>query len=291
MKLLRHLEDIDPSEVTLCGLPATKKKFLFFKHDMPRSLDNPKDMQGDSDTKKINFKKVNNIMDEDLKKILKEYFGEEVSFDTEEFEKAKLSDKALNALKGALNLINKYKADFPDDLKKAVGVLAKYSSYGYGYPAEKNEDKKNEDKKDEKVEKAGKTLSKDTVSKVRSVVKAFNELQNVVKALNDLLPEEDQKKLKKSDAPEGKDANEEFTKVLSEVTDIAKKLEGRLEEKDQTIEKLGKDLKEKDEGISKLSKRLETLEKDKGIKKTIEGQDDDGDDEGKPKKKWTSFGV
>ena len=290
MKLLRRLEDIDPSEVTLCGLPATRKKFLFFKNSMQRLLDTFEGMQGDSDTQKINIKKVN-IMDPELKKLLDSYFGEEVSFDTEEFEKAKLSDKALNALKGALNLVNKYKADFPDDLKKAVGVLAKYSSYGYGYPAEKNEDKKNEDKENEKVEKAGKTLSKDTVSKVRSVVKAFNELQNVVKALNDLLPEEDQKKLKKSDAPEGKDADIEFKKALDEVTDIAKKLEGKLEEKDQTIEKLGKDLGEKDKSTSELIKRLETLEKAKGAKKQIEGQDEE-DGDGEVKKSddpWPSF--
>lgn len=272
MELLRRLEDIDPNEVSIVGLPATRKKFLFFKQDMQELLDTSEDMQGDSDIeKRRELNKMN--LNEELQKLLNNYFDEEVSFDPEEFEfeKAKLSDKALNALKGALNLINKYKADFPDDLKKAVGVLAKYSSYGYGYPAKKSDD--NED-----INKSGKTLSKDTVGKVKNVVKVFNELQSVIKALNELLPEEDQKKLKKSDATDGKDADEEFKGALDEVTDIAKKLEKKLEEKDQTIEKLGK--------------RLETVEKEKGIKKGIDSQDgDDGDDSSKSKKKWSSFGV
>lgn len=236
-------------------------------------------------------------MNQELKDLLDSYFDEEVSFAPEEFELEKaeeLSDKALNAIKGALKLISKYKADFPDDLKGAVGVLAKYASYGYGYPAKKKaEVKKEEDKKEEDkdIEKSGKALSKDTVGKIKNVVKAINSLNSVLKALNDLLPEEDREKLEKSAVVEGKDADKEFKNALDGVSDIAKKLEKKLEEKDQTIEKLGKDLEEKDKGMTKLSKRLETLEKEKGIKKTIEGQDDDGDDENKPKKKWSSFGV
>jgi len=204
-------------------------------------------------------------MNKELKKLLDSYFDEEVSFDPEEFEfeKAKLSDKALNALKGALNLVNKYKADFPDDLKKAVGVLAKYASYGYGYPAKKSDDDKNKD-----INKSGRTLSKDTVTKIKSVIKALNEL----------LPEEDREKLKKSVVDDdGKDADKEFKEALDEVTGIAKKLEKRLSEKDETIEK--------------LNKRLETVEKEKGIKKSIDGQDDDDDGSDKSKKKWGSFNL
>jgi len=259
MKLLRHLEDIDPSEVTLCGLPATRKKFLFFKQDMQRSLDTSKAMQGDSD-----IEKRNEVirMDPEIQKLLNEYFGEEVSI--EEFEKAELSEEAIKAIKGALNLINKYKADFPDDLKKAVGLLAKYAA-GYGYPAKKKEVKK---EGDQDLEKSGIVLSKDSIKKIK----------NVIKALKDLLPEiEANKGLEKSDDSE-EDAGKEFKKALAEVTDIAKKLEKKLEEKDQTIEKLGK--------------RLETVEKEKGIKKGIDSQDsDDGDDSNKSKKKWASFGV
>jgi len=375
---MANLKNIEPSEISFTDLPATRKKFLFFKRDMQELFDKYQDSSDiqkrkflivKKDDKKIsisiesdgtiketkiilNGEEIKNLQDfhfsfykprggedkvlagspiscsyskitetedgfkhsdtfylsksemevngmdmnKELKDLLDSYFDEEVSFAPEEFEleKAELSDKALNAIKGALKLIDKYKKDFPDDLKDAVGILAKYASYGYGYPAKKKEEvKKEEDKKEEdkNVEKSGKALSKDTVGKVKSVIKAFNELQNVVKALNDLLPEGDQIKLKKSDATEGKDADKEFKNALDEVSDIAKRLEKKLEEKDQTIEKLGKDLEEKDKGISELSKRLETLEKDKGIKKTIEGQDDGGDDENKPKKKWSSFGV
>ena len=63
MKLLRHLQDIDPTEVTLCGLPATRKKFLFFKSDMRRLLDTFGDSQGDSDIKIQIKKKVTKMFD------------------------------------------------------------------------------------------------------------------------------------------------------------------------------------------------------------------------------------
>lgn len=376
---MANLKNIEPSEISFTDLPATRKRFLFFKRDMQKLFDKYQDSSdihqrrfliAKKDDKKINIsiesdgtikgtkiivsgEEIKNLQDfhfsfykprgeegkeiagvspiscsyskitetedgfkhsdtfylsksemevngmdmnKELKDLLDSYFDEEVSFAPEEFEleKAELSDKALNAIKGALKLISKYKADFPDDLKGAVGVLAKYASYGYGYPAKKKgEVKKEEDKKveDKDVEKSGKALSKDTVGKIKNVIKAINGLNSVIKALNDLLPEEDRKDLEKSAVVEGKDADKEFKNALDEVSDIAKKLEKKLEEKDQTIEKLGKDLEEKDKGISELSKRLETLEKDKGIKKTIEGQDDGGDDENKPKKKWSSFGV
>jgi hypothetical protein len=257
---VRHLEDIDSKEVSYVSLPATRKRFLFIKQDMQELVDAfNKSMQVDSDIEKR--KEVKN-MDPELKKLLDDYFGEEVKLDTEEFEKAKLSDAALNSLKGALNILNKYKADFPADLKDAIGVLAKYSSYGYGYgyPAKK------EEKKDEKVEKSGRVLSKDTITKIK----------NIVKALNDLLPDIDKlEEVKKSDnVIEGKDAIEEFKKALEDgMSEITKKLEESLKDKDQIIEK--------------LSKRIEVVEKEKGIKKGIEGQDDDNNDA--PKKKWTSF--
>ena len=374
---MANLKNIEPSEISYTDLPATRKKFLFFKRDMQKLFEKYQDSSdiqkrrfliAKKNDKKISIsiesdgtikgtkiivsgEEIKNLQDfhfsfykprggegkeiagispiscsyskitetedgfkhsdtfylsksemevngmdmnKELKDLLDSYFDEEVSFAPEEFEleKAELSDKALNAIKGALKLISKYKADFPDDLKGAVGVLAKYASYGYGYPAKKKEEDKKGDKEGDKdVEKSGKALSKDTVGKIKNVIKAINGLNSVIKALNDLLPEGDREDLKKSVVVEGKDADKEFKDALDGISDIAKKLEKKLEEKDQTIEKLGKDLKEKDKGISELSKRLETLEKDKGIKKTIEGQDDGGDDDGKSKKKWSSFGV
>jgi len=74
-------------------------------------------------------------LDKEIKDLLIDYFGDE-----EEFEKniEKLPEKAVAALKKALELINKYSVDFPSDLKDAIGILAKYSTaygYGYGYPA------------------------------------------------------------------------------------------------------------------------------------------------------------
>ena len=73
----------------------------------------------------------------ELEELLNEYFE-----GNWEIEKKEIPKDALKALKEALTDINKYKADFPGDLLKAVGILAKYAGYGYGkYPVKKSGDK------------------------------------------------------------------------------------------------------------------------------------------------------
>ena len=94
--------------------------------------------------------------------------------------------------------------------------------------------KKEEDKG---VEKSGKALSKDTVGKIKNVVKAINSLNSVIKALNDLLPEGDREDLKKSVVDKGKDANEEFKNALDGISDITKKLEKKAAQKNATKKK------------------------------------------------------
>jgi len=203
-------------------------------------------------TETFYLSKGDEVMNPELVELLKEYLGDE--FDAEKFEKAeKLSDKALNAIKGALKLVNKYKADFPDDLKKVVGVLAKYAGYGYGYPAKK-----------EDVEKAGAKFSKETLEKLKKAIEALE-------ALKAVLPE----------------LKEQTEKSGTENSDIKKSIE-EITKKIEAIEK-GKQDGEKDElteTLKGLTERLEVVEKGTGVKKSIKGQDDD---DNLKKVNWPSF--
>jgi len=175
--------------------------------------------------------KGNDTMDTELITLLKEYFGEDIKIDVEK--KEELSDKTLDAVKGALKLVNKYKADFPDDLKKAVGTLAKYAGYGYGYPAKK-----------EKVSKAE--------------------------------PDSGQ-----PNEPTSKTSDpSEIQKSIEELTKSIEKLE---QEKNQQAQK------EISKTLEALSKRLEAVEKGTGIKKSVEGQDDDN--ESKVSDPWPSIKI
>lgn len=282
--MARELKDIEIAELSLVDLPANKKKFLFFKargegrgaggsaqgdggakfcvcpkcnySEEHGKLGEGKTtpcakikcpecgtlMQG-SDTKVL---KGDKIMDTEMQELLKSYFGEDVEID---FEKAEeLSDKALNAIKGALKLVNKYKTDFPDDLKKAVGVLAKYAGYGYGYPAKKQD-----------VEKSGAKFSKDTLEKLKKAIEALEALKGV--------PPELKGETQKSNAE----------KQIEKLTKSIEELENKKD--DESKVKLAKTLDE-------LTERLKVVEKGTGIKKSVEGQDDDSNAEDR---KWPSF--
>ncbi|GAH53334.1 unnamed protein product, partial [marine sediment metagenome] len=132
-------------------------------------------------------------------------------------------------------------------------------------------------------EKAGKKISKDTlvaIKKAIGILKAAlargDDTKKAIALLSDLLSEEEKKALKKSDAEKEKDE-----KIESLIKAAAA----------ETKEELEKDLGEKVKSISDLAERLETLEKAKGTKKQIEGQDDD-DGDGEVKKSdvpWPSF--
>jgi len=179
-----------------------------------RSVDTDDDFQR---TETYSLVKGNDTMDAELITLLKEYFGEGIEIDVEK--KEELPDKALNAVKGALKLVNKYKADFPDDLKKAVGTLAKYAGYGYGYPARKEEVSKAEPEPGQPNGLASKTSDPSEIEK---------SIEELTKSIEKLEQEKNQQ------------AQEEVSKTLES-----------------------------------LSKRLEAVEKGTGIKKSVEGQDDD----------------
>ncbi len=277
----RELMDIDIDEISLVDIPAIKRKFLIVKKDK-------KDMQKTSDKDQDNSD-IENLIKEgklemkELIEIYKSLTNDQEDFTEEQLElMKKLSPEAINSIKGALNILNKFKGDFSQELKDAVAVLAKFVAkpYPYPYPAKKS---------DEDLEKAGKKISKDTLNAIKKAIKILNdvfskgdETKKAISILSDLLSEEEKKALKKTDeekerADKEKERDEKFDSAIKEAT--------------ETIEKLGKDLGEKDESISELNKRLETLEKAKGTKKQIEGQDEE-DGDGEVKKSddpWPSF--
>ena len=228
----KKLKDIDIEEISLCDAAANRKTFYILKRS----------------------ENMKNILDglfpdwfdeEELTEINKE--TEVLKSDDAELKK-KVKDTALKAIKGAVNILNKYKADLPDDALKALKTLAKYASYGYGYPEKKEAS--------EDVKKAGAKLSKSTIEKIEKIIKDLSELIG--------------KEVEKS-----KDGNisDEIQAKLDELAEYKEKEKKAIEKAKEEAEKKEKEEKEE------LFKRLEALEKKKGIKKSIEGQDTDADDD------------
>lgn len=278
----RNMVDIDVEELSLVDVPAIfRRKFLLIKRNSEVLKDeylvcpdcgfaegvNEDGSCDESEcpecgatlvgfTTKILKKGSENKVDK-LLELLIECFGEE-DINKEEFSKAaEIEEKTLEEIKGAVELIAKYKENLPDDLKKAVSVLAKHASY----PEEK-----------EDLKKAGKKLSKDSIAIITKAVEALD-------ALKSLLSEEDQAALKK--AKELINAKE----LAKKVEEMDEEMEKKLKEKDDTIIKLEKrlDVLEKEHpGKKKIDGQ-----DDEG------GDDDEGKDKDKVKKKdgfeWTSF--
>ena len=207
---------MEVDEISLVNSPATRKRFLIVKHD---------DIYGGK-----------KIMDKELLELLKEWVGNDEDLNMEEILKAAVPGKVVTALKSALKVLNTYKDELPDDLKKSMVVIAKYAVAGYGYPAPKDDKKKQEDD----LEKAGKAISKDTISKMGTGIKT---VLTGVKQLNEILPE---------DARINK-AEEELSKEMKAMTTVQK-----------TIEDLGTQIK--------------TLESQ--ITESVKGKDNDSEDDG-----------
>ena len=188
-------------------------------------------------------------MDDKIQEQLKKYFGEDEELS---FEKTEEND----VIAKSLETINEYKEEFPDDLEKAIGVIAKQTGF-CDIVVSKILEKKNEH--DDKVEKTGAKFSKDTLKKLTD---ALATLKSILPALAE--------KTEKSDK----------TEIEKTIKEVEKKLAGLEKNKeDDVTEQLTKTLTE-------LTKRIATVEKGTGIKKGIDGQDNDDDT---ADKKWPSF--
>jgi len=197
--------------------------------------------------------------------ILKSFFEEDLK--EEEIEKAKkLPDAALKAISGALNILNKYKDVFPEDVLNAIKTLTRYASYAY---PEKSAELSDEEFV-EMLEKAGAKLSKATKEQLLKIKKIIDELlgeKDVAKKYGDL-PEEVVKKL------------EDYERLKAEEEERVRKAKEEEEKKKQ------KELEELKKKVEELEK---AIEKKARVRKGIESQDDDdnsGDDGGV---KWPSL--
>lgn len=227
---------------------------------------------------------------EELKKFMAEDDEDiEGVLEKEEIEKAeKVPDAAMKAIKGALNILNKYKADMPDDVLKAIKTLTKYASYGY--PAAK-EDKKDEVKKtDEEVladsiQTLVKEVEVDDLEKAKKIVEQLSkatikQLKKIVEICQKIIGNEEAKVKKTGELPP------EVARNLEELAALKKFKEDTLKEKEETRKQEIEDLKKEKE---KLEKKVEELEKTKGEKKGIEGHTGGAGDEDKSDK-WPSLG-
>jgi len=208
-------------------------------------------------------------MDEFIE-LLKSFMGEddeEFKLTEEDIAKAgKLDEKAIKAIQGALNILNKYKDVYPNDVLTAIKTLTKYASYGYSYPATKSMTDEDFINELADVEKAGRKLSKATIEQLR---KALEIIQGLIKE-------------KEDDITKGEELPPEVVEKLEKLAEYEKAEKERIEK--ERIEKE----KKQEELIKELKERIEKLEKSKGIKKSIDGQDDDDDDKDKGVK-WPSL--
>lgn len=177
--------------------------------------------------------------------------------DTEEidFEK-KVSEEDIAK---ALTLITEhYKESFPEDLEKAVGVIAKCAVKPIPCPT-CGEDGEGD------LKKAGAKFSKDVLKKLKAVLAA-------VEALKGILPEM-KEGTEKSDG--GDAATSELAKQLAELKEALAKMD--TEKKDT-----GKsDLAELTKTLRDISKRVKDMEESGVARKSISGDDDTNDDEPK----------
>ena len=246
---MRMLKNIKPNEVSLVGNPANRRPFLFVKEniEMKNLIAIIKEFVSD-----FKFEKDNNEWEgtEQVDKDAVEAYLSETTDEYEEFEKAGLDEKVKNALRGALNIINKFKAALPADLKSALIVLTRYIANGggkYPYPAPY---KKGDLIPDipvvdyvENIAKAGRKLSTDTIKEIKSVIES----------LNKLLPLEEEKPVAKSDTKELQDTITKSidglaTKITEETLKISERLL-KLENADSESKKL--DDKKDDEEVKK----------------------------------------
>lgn len=176
------------------------------------------------------------IMNSKTLELLKAYFGEE-DVDV----KKKIDEKEIQK---ALALITKeYQKDLPEDLEKAVGVLAINACCSEVKEVDKD------------VEKAGAKFSKDVIAKLKAIITA-------VEALKGLLPDMDKESKEKSD---NSDEVAELTKKIAELT------ESLAGSKNDELTKTLEDMK----------KQIEVLEKG-GVEKTsLEEQENKDNDESK----------
>ena len=205
--------------------------------------------------------KRSKLMDEFIK-ILKQWFGEDVLTD-EEIAKAKeLPTEIVKAAKSALENLSEHKDVYPDDYLDALNVVVK------GALIERKITVTDETEFD--IEK----LTEEQFSK--ATLKQLKKLKEIV----DKLLETKEKATKSKD---GEKLSDEMVAKLEELEEYKRK------EKEATEKAAAEEKKKEQERLKKLESEIEELKKKRGVKKGIEGQEGDKEDDDKDTPEWPSL--
>jgi len=202
--------------------------------------------------KKFYILKQRRLNMEELLENLKKILGDETVDESSVAKIKALPEEKIEEIRKALEEVDGYQENFPPALNEAFLSLVKSATYEY---PEKESALDFED-----VEKAGASLSKATIA----------QLKKIQEIIEKLIGEKTKKFI-------DKDGNklelpEDVLRQLEELDELKKADKERVKKEKEDTEK-----KEK-EDIKTLKEDVEKLKKAKGIKKSIEGQDNDADD-------------
>ena len=187
-------------------------------------------------------------------------------FTDEEIAKAGALGKEPKAtLENALNTFVEYKESMPDDLLAAAKIVVREAALGHTVAKED-------------LEKAGAALSKTTKAQITKALELLKGSPAAIAVLKTMLG---QKVEKVKDAGSGEEEvlSEETQAKLEKLEALEKTEKERIEKEHQEAEK------EATEKAKETEDRLEALEKEHGIKQSLDEEDEDEDDDEKKKKK------
>jgi len=185
-------------------------------------------------------------MKNELEKQIKEYFDTEDNLDVE-------IAKADTIVK-SLATINEYRNDFPEELKDAVGVIAKQATLN----TEQEVSKSNNTSDTIKDTKQDTPVSNEALTKVNEAVAAIQAILG---------------NITKNNTAEQTDDNTAEDKLVKAINTLNEKLEKAISDNkdNESTAKLEK-------SIDELTSKINKIEKVAGVKKSVEGQDaDDGE--------------
>lgn len=239
----RKLEDIDVEEISLVGSAANRRRFLILKKEIQMGW----------------------------LELLKSFLGgeeenEEFKLTEEDIAKAKeMSESAIKAISGALNILNKYKDVFPPDVIAAMKTLTKYAAYGY--PEKKSAELEDEEFTKYLIEKAGAKLSKATIEQLEKIKDIVEKLigakdKDVKKGLTD----------------------DEYEKLPADIkVRLARATELEEAEKDRVKKAQENEEAEREKRIKTLEDEIAELKKSRGKKKGLKPEEDDDEHDDKDK--------
>jgi len=208
--------------------------------------------------KKMEEKPMKEFIEQLKKFVAEEDEDTEKALTKEEVAKAeRIGEKEAKAIQEALGIVSQYE-DIPDDLEGAILTLVEKASYDY--PVIEGE-----------LGKAGAKLSKTTQAQIKMALDHIKDGPKAIDILKTLLGQEVKKKKESDD----ENLSPETQAKLDRLDEFEKNEKERIEKEEK--EKADKEKEEKEE----ILERIEALEKTKGVKKSIDGQEgDDGKKKG-----------